>query len=61
MNVHEIRFGNDSIIPNLFQEGPPRQQFVAPLHHVFEQLKLARPQIDLTVAALHSSIQEIEL
>ena len=61
MNIDKVRFRNDFILPYLFQEGRPRQQSVTPLHHVLEQLKFARPQIEVTVAALRSSIDEIEL
>ena len=61
MNIDKIRFRNEFIVPYLFQEVSPRQQFVTPLHHVFEQLKLARPQIDATVATLRGSIDKIEL
>ena len=35
----------------LFQERLPRQQLLAVLYDVFEQMKLARPQIDLIVVA----------
>jgi hypothetical protein len=60
VNIDKIRFGNESIAPYLLQEGCPRQQVIASLHHVFEQLKLAWPQIDFSVAALRGSIQEVE-
>ena len=61
MNIDKVRFRNEFVAPHLFQEVCSRQQFVAPLHHVFEQLKFARPQIDLAVTTLRCSIDEIEL
>jgi hypothetical protein len=60
MNVDKVRVGNKLVVPYLLEEGGPRQQLVAPLHHLFQQLKLAWPQIDLTVAAFGGSIHEIE-
>src|SRR6266404_9305395 len=61
MNIHEVRFRNELVVPDLLEESCPRQQLAIPLHHVFEQPKLTRPQIDLTIAALRSAIEEIEL
>src|ERR1700681_196122 len=61
MNIDKVRFRYEFIMPYLFQEGRPRMQLVALFHHVFEQPELSRPQIDLTVVTLRSSIEEIEL
>src|ERR1700747_3016567 len=61
VNVDEIGFRNELVVPHLRQDGCACQQLVASLHHVLEQMKLAWPQIDPTVAALRGSIQEIEL
>src|SRR5882757_10102062 len=60
MNIHEVRFRNELVVPDLFEEGCSREQLSAPLHHVLEQPKLARSQVDLTVATLRSAIQKIE-
>jgi hypothetical protein len=40
MNIDKVRFRNEFIVPYFFQEGCPRQQLVASLHHVLEQLEL---------------------
>ena len=61
LNIDKVGFRSKFMVPYLFQEGRPGQHFVTPLHHVFEQLKFARPQIDVTVATLRSPIDEIEL
>ena len=61
MNIDKVRFRIEVIVPYVLEEGCTRQQFVAALHHVFEQLELARSQIDWPVATLRSSIDEIEL
>src|SRR5450756_2180385 len=61
MNIDQVCFGNEFIVPYLFQESCPRQRLVTPLHHVLEQPKLARSQIDLTVATLRSPIEEVQL
>src|SRR5438270_4210287 len=61
VNIDKVRFWHEIIVPYLFQKGCPRQQVVTPLHHVFEQLKLAWPQVDRTVTALRSPFNEIKL
>ena len=61
MNIDKVRFGDEFILPHVFEESCPRQQFVAPLHHVLEQLELARSQINLPVTTSCNSIEEIEL
>jgi hypothetical protein len=50
MNIDKVRFGDEFVVPNLLQEGGSGQHFVVPLHHVFEQQELARPEINLTLA-----------
>jgi len=61
MNIDKVGFRNEFIVPHLLEEGRPRQQLIASLHHVFEQLELARPQIDRPLATLRSPIDEVEL
>jgi hypothetical protein len=54
MNIDKVRFRSEFVVPYVFKEGCARQQLIAPLHHVFEQLELARPQIDRPVATLRA-------
>lgn len=61
VDVDEIGFRYDFVIPDFPQDRRARQQRVALFHHVPEQLKFARPQVDPAVAALCGAIQEIEL
>ena len=60
MNIDKVRFRNEFVVPYVFEEGCARQQLVDPLHHVLEQMELARPQIDRPVATLRGPIDEIE-
>src|SRR6195256_1030681 len=60
MNIDKIRFRNEFVVPYVFEEGCARQQLVDPLHHVLEQMELARPQIDRPVATLRGPLDEIE-
>jgi hypothetical protein len=48
-------------MPYIFDEVCARQHLVASLHHVLEQLKFARPQINQPVATLRGAIDESEL
>src|ERR1700733_3940855 len=50
MHVHQVHRRNELIVPDLLQKHGSRQQVVAALHHIFEQAKLARQQIDHAVA-----------
>jgi len=61
MNIDKVRFRNEFVVPYVFEEGCARQQLVDPLHHVLEQMELARPQIDRPVAPLRGPIDEIEV
>jgi hypothetical protein len=61
MDSDKVRFGNEFAAPYVFDEVCPRQQLVAPLHHVLDQLEFARPQINRPIATLSSAIDEIEL
>jgi hypothetical protein len=60
MNIDKVRFRNEFVVPYVFEEGCARQQLVDPLHHVLEQMELARAKIDRPVAALRGPIDEIE-
>ena len=60
MNIDKVRFRNEFVVPYVFEEGCARQQLVDPLHHVLEQMELARQQIDRPVAPLRGPIDEIE-
>jgi hypothetical protein len=48
-------------MPNISDEVGARQHLVVPLHHVLEQLKFARQQINRPAAAPRGAIDEIEL
>lgn len=61
MNDDKVGFMNEFVVRFVVEEGCTRLQQVTPLHHVLEQMELARPQIDRPVATLGSSIDEIKL
>ena len=61
MNINQVRLWNEFIAPYFIEELGSSQQLVATLHHVSEQLELARPQINLPVTTSCSSIEAIEL
>ena len=60
MNINQVRLWNEFIAPYFIEELGSCQQLVATLHHVSEQLELARPQINMTIATLRGAIDEIE-
>src|SRR4030088_2082539 len=60
MNVDKVGVGNKLVVPYLLEEAGAGQQLVAPLHHVFQQLKLSWSQTDLTVAAFGRSIHKVD-
>src|SRR6202035_4495492 len=60
MDVHQVRRRNELIVPDLLQKHRSRQQLIAALHHIFEQAKLARQQIDHAVAAFGGTFDQVE-
>src|SRR5438270_6524348 len=58
--VNKVGRRNEFVIPDLLQKHGSRQQLIAPLHHIFKQAKLARQQIDRTVAALGGALDQVE-
>src|ERR1700737_3275378 len=60
MNIDQVRCRNEFVIPDFLQQHCPRQQLVAPLHHVFEQTELARQQVYRPLAARRGAFDEIE-
>ena len=61
MHVDQIGRRNELVIPDLLQKHGSRQQLVASLHHVFEQAKFARQQIDDAIAAFGGPLDQVEL
>jgi hypothetical protein len=61
MHIHDIRFRNEVVMPDTFDEVRARQQLIAPLHHLLEQLEFARTQINRAGATLRSAVDEIKL
>src|ERR1700681_3164753 len=60
VDVDQVRRGNEFVIPDLLQQHGPRQQLITALHHVFEQAKLARQQVDRPLAAFRGAFDKIE-
>src|SRR6185369_1042000 len=46
MHVDKIGGGNEFVIPDLLEQHGPGQQLFTAAHHVFQEAKLAREQID---------------
>src|SRR5258708_6487697 len=61
MDMDTVGLRDEIIMPHIFDEVRARQNLVAPLHHILEQLEFARPQINRPVATPRGAIDEIEL
>src|SRR5579863_4256547 len=61
MDIDEIRARNKLVVPNISQERFARQDPVAPFHHVSQQPKFARPEIDRSPASFSRLIEQINL
>ena len=61
MHVHQVRRRDELIIPDFLQQHGSRQQLIATLHHILQQPKLPRQQIDRAVAAFGGTLNQVEL
>src|SRR6266852_6308430 len=61
MDVHQVRLRNELVLPYFLEEHCARKNLILALHHVFEQAKLARQQIDRAVAPLGGPRDQVEL
>jgi hypothetical protein len=46
MHVHKIASRNELVIPNFLKQHCARQQLILPTHHVLEQAKFTRQEVD---------------
>ena len=60
MNVDEVRLRCEAIIPDLLEHHRPGHDLAGPPHEVFEQLALARQQVERARATAPCPGNEIE-
>src|SRR5882672_2648488 len=60
VDVHEIGLRNELVLPHFLEEHGAREDLVLPLHHVFEQAKLARQQIDGAIAPPGRALDQVD-
>ena len=60
MHVNKIGGGNEFVIPDLFEQHGPGQQLLPAAHHVFQEAKLARKQIDHAIAASRGALDQVK-
>ena len=51
MHVDKVGRRNEFVIPDFLEQHGPRQHLIATLHHVFQQAKLTRQQIDHAISS----------
>ena len=61
MHVDKIGRRNEFVIPDFLEQHRPCQHLVAPLHHIFQQAKLARQEVDHAIAPSDGARDQIEL
>ena len=61
MHVHKIASRNELVIPNFLKQHCARQQLILPAHHVFEQAKFTRQEVDRALTPFGGTRQQIEL
>src|ERR1700693_1883 len=59
VNVDEVGLGHELVVPDLFQQHGARQHLVFAAHHVFQQAKFARQQINHSLATPGGALDEI--
>ena len=61
MHVDDVGLRVEMIVPDMFQQHRAGHHMAGVAHQVFEQLELARQQLDRLVAALDRAGQQVEL
>src|SRR6267142_5989422 len=61
MHVHEVGLWDELVLPHLSKKHFTRKYLALVTHHILEQAKLSRSQINRAVASLGRAFDEIEL
>src|SRR5208282_6386607 len=61
VDVDDVGLRQELVVPDVLEQHRPRDDLVGPAHEVFEQLELARQQIDAPLATPERALDEIHL
>jgi hypothetical protein len=61
MNIDEVRFRHEFVVPYLLEQHGACQDLAVPAHHVLEQTEFPRPEIKLSLTAPRCLMGKINL